>query len=161
VTEIVRANQGFVNKFMGDGILAFFATGENPVANGMRASLAILRETEAMAATEAVRQLVGDWDLRVGIGIHYGKVVMGNVGSEKKMDFTIIGEGVNIASRIEGLTKQAGKRILLSEEAYEMAKGQFAFERLGEFSVKGVDRPLALYTIAGIQTLEVSRERID
>ena len=161
VTEIVRANQGFVNKFMGDGILAFFATGENPVANVVRASLAILRETEAMAVTEVVRQLVGDWDLRVGIGIHYGKVVMGNVGSEKKMDFTIIGEGVNIASRIEGLTKQLGKRILLSEEAYEMTKGQFTFERLGEFSVKGIDRPLALYTTAGMQTLEVSRERID
>lgn len=90
---------------------------------------------------------VGEWRLDIGIGIHWGKVIMGNIGSEKKMDFTIMGDPVNIASRLEALSKQLGKRILLSSSAYELIKDEFEFISLGEFKVMGVEEPLNVYTI--------------
>jgi class 3 adenylate cyclase len=147
ITDIIQGHKGFVNKFIGDGVLAFFATGENPVANALLASQEIIRETERFNNEGTVRHLISDWTLNIGIGVHYGRVVMGNIGSEKKMDFTIIGEHVNIASRIEGLTKHVERRLLLSNEAYMMVKGQFSIDYLGEFSVKGLDKPVAIYTI--------------
>jgi adenylate cyclase len=148
ITEIIQGHKGFVNKFIGDGVLAFFGTGENPVANAVRAAQEIVRETERFNREGIVRPFLGAWDLNVGIGIHYGRVIMGNIGSEKKMDFTIIGDHVNIASRIEGLTKQIGRRLLLSDAAYQMVKEGFIFEHLGEFSVKGVEKPLSIYMVS-------------
>lgn len=147
VTEIIQSHKGFVNKFIGDGVLAFFATGENPILQATVASREITKETERFNREGIAKDLIGEWHIRIGIGIHYGKVVMGNIGSEKKMDFTIIGDHVNIASRIEGLTKQAGVTVLLSEEAYKLVGHKDFFDFVGEFSVKGVDKPIAVYTI--------------
>jgi class 3 adenylate cyclase len=148
VTGIIQKHNGFVNKFIGDGILSFFAIKEDAVVNAIEASQEIMDETERMKNEKAFERFIGDWVLNIGIGIHYGTVIVGNVGSEKKMDFTIVGEHVNIASRIEGLTKQAGANLLVSDEAYALVKGRFNFIFLGDYEVKGVDRLLPIYTIA-------------
>lgn len=147
ITEIIQSHKGFANKFIGDGVLAFFATGDNPVASAVKSSLDIIRETQRFNDEGTVRDFIKEWNINIGIGIHYGTVVMGNVGSEKKMDFTIIGEPVNIASRIEGLTKQAKVNLLISEEACRMLQDGFPMEYVGEFSVKGVEKPVTVYTV--------------
>lgn len=146
ITDIIQRHSGFVNKLIGDGMMAFFGT-EEPVANALRASVEILKETERMNNNGLTASHIGNWTLNIGIGIHYGRVVMGNIGSEKKMDFTIIGDPVNIASRIEGLTKQLQRKLLLSGFAYEMVKEEFSFKYLGDFTVKGSQEPLSIYTI--------------
>ncbi|MCX5811422.1 MAG: adenylate/guanylate cyclase domain-containing protein [Proteobacteria bacterium] len=131
ITDIVKHHGGFVNKFIGDGVLAFFAGEENPVSSTIQSALEILHETQRLNDEGVLTPFIGDTKLFIGIGIHYGKVVMGNIGSEKKMDFTIMGANVNIASRIEGLTKQLKKPVLLSASAYNMLKDEYCFEDLG------------------------------
>lgn len=150
-TEIIQRYDGFVNKFIGDGMLAFFGTGRNPVLNSIYASKEMLEEIKKINETGGVSNIIGDWNLSVGIGIHYGKVVMGNIGSEKKMDFTIIGDPVNIASRIEGITKEVKRPMVLSEIAYKMAANEnFNFELLGNFPLKGINEPVGIYTLKEI-----------
>ncbi len=159
VTGIIQKHNGFVNKFIGDGILAFFAIKEDAVVNAIEASQEIIGETERMKNEKAFERFIGDWIVNIGIGIHYGTVIVGNVGSEKKMDFTIIGEHVNIASRIEGLTKQTKADLLVSDKAYMLVKDRFNFVYLGDYEVKGVDKLLPIYTVAAKQAHEpVKRE---
>ncbi len=150
VTEIIQGHGGFVNKFIGDGILAFFMTGENPVTDAVDAAAEVLSETKRLNAEKRFHEFIGDWDVGVGIGIHYGEVILGNIGSERKMDFTIIGEHVNIASRIEGLTKEVGVGLLISGAAIDAAGDARGWRHIGDHGVKGVERPVPLYTIGDI-----------
>lgn len=148
VTETIQRHSGFVNKFIGDGILAFFMSGENPTADAIEAAMDILKETERLNEEGRFKECIGDWDLRIGIGINHGEVILGNVGSERKMDFTIIGEHVNMASRIESLTKTVETGLLISAAARDAAGRElFPFRFIGEFVVKGVERPVPLYTV--------------
>jgi class 3 adenylate cyclase/CHASE2 domain-containing sensor protein len=147
ITGIIKKHGGFVNKFMGDGILAFFASGDQPVAQTVRAAMEIIQETETLNVNGDFIPYVGDWHMSVGIGIHYGPVILGNIGSENRMDFTIIGREVNIASKIEGLTKEYKKPILLSGAVQMQVKNKFIFEYLGESQVKGIDEPIKVYAV--------------
>lgn len=147
ITEIIQRHQGFLNKFLGDGLLAFFSIGQNHVSDAVQASREIIIEINKMNETGRFSPFIGDWVINIGIGIHFGKVVMGNVGSEKKMDFTVIGNTVNLASRIEGLTKEHNKSLLLSESAYEMVKNDYQFEWLGASKVKGFEEPINVYAL--------------
>lgn len=147
VTEIIQRHEGFVNKFIGDGMLAFFATDRDAVANAVRAAVEILAATREINDSGAVRRYLGEWKVEVGIGINYGEVVVGNVGSERKMDFTVIGDPVNVAARIEGVTKEVGKPLLLSRDAVLQTAGEFGFVSVGTLPVKGIDEPLPLYTL--------------
>ncbi len=147
VTERIQERGGFVNKFIGDGLLAFFMTGDKPAADAVSAALDILNETKRANDEGLFREFIGDWQVGVGIGIHHGEVILGNIGSHRKMDFTIIGEHVNIASRIEGLTKEAGAAFLVSSDARAAAGYAFPWREAGEFAVRGVERPISLYTI--------------
>jgi class 3 adenylate cyclase/CHASE2 domain-containing sensor protein len=140
ITTIIKSHNGFVNKFMGDGVMAFFPSETNPVADAVKASQAILEYVRELD----VRDLIADWQLNIGIGLNYGTVVIGNIGSEKKMDFTLIGEHVNFASRIEGLSKETKRNLLLSETAYSMVKNDFSLECLGEFTVSERDSSAVL-----------------
>lgn len=147
LTGIIQKNAGFVNKFIGDGILAFFMTGQNPVGDAVSAAREIISETGRLNQEKRFEKFIGDWEVGIGIGIHYGEVILGNIGSEQKMDFTIIGEHVNIASRIEGLTKEAGASILVSDDARVAAGEGIPWKSVGHFTVKGIDRPISLYTV--------------
>ncbi len=147
VTERIQEHGGLVNKFIGDGLLAFFMTGENPAADAVSAALDVLEETRRLDDEGRFREFVGDWQVNIGIGIHRGEVILGNIGSRRKMDFTIIGEHVNIASRIEGLTKEAGVVLLVSSDARAAAGEVFPWRKAGEFALKGIDRPILLYTV--------------
>jgi adenylate cyclase len=147
LTGIIQRNTGFVNKFIGDGILAFFMTGQNPVGDGITAAREISALTARINEEKGFQEFIGDWEVMVGIGIHYGEVILGNIGSEQKMDFTIIGEHVNIASRIESLTKEAGASILISDDALRAAGEGVSLKEVGHFTVKGIEHPISLYTV--------------
>ncbi len=143
MTEAIHAHNGTLDKFIGDGILAFFGapgrTITTPSEDALRSSM------EMMARLEKLNrhlQNQGIEPLRIGIGFHYGPVIVGHVGSDSRHEYTIIGDTVNAAARLEGLTKGAGLPILCSLEAYTQLEDPSLKERmqpLGAQSVKGRD----------------------
>lgn len=143
LVEIVDRNGGIVNKFLGDGFLALFgAPFEDPDA-GHRAVTAAREILQAMERANAT----SDWPLRLGIGIHIGEVVAGNVGSQRRKEYTVIGDTVNFAARLEALNKEHGSQLLVSADVYEAARDQADAVSLGEIQVRGYDRPQVVWRL--------------
>ena len=141
---------GTVNKYLGDGLLAVFGAPqplENPCANAVKASIDILHGVERLNAELAAEGLA---PMKVGIGLHAGEVVVGTIGSARhKLEYTVIGDQVNVASRIEQLTKKVGAPLLVSQEVIEAAGGDWAChagEPVSE-AVRGLDREVILFPI--------------
>ena len=103
----------------------------------------------AMAALNERNQGTGRAPLNYGIGVHVGDVMYGNIGSSTRLDFTVIGPAVNMASRLEALTKQLGKTVLLSRDFADLVGGQFDLERVGEHGVRGFSEPIELFAYRG------------
>ena len=142
IARIVAEHNGIVNKFMGDGILAVYGMegDSNPVEDAVAASWAILEHANQLRAPDGTR-------MGFGIGIHSGTVVAGTIGSEDRYEYTFIGDAVNTASRLDGLSKRLGCRIVISSDAYEML-GQDSrewFEDLGLQRVRGKKDPLRVF----------------
>lgn len=146
----VIAEGGEILKFMGDGVLAVFPQGEGAASAALRAARAALAGIAALNAAPpaAVAGARDIWaPLRTGIALHEGTVFFGNVGSAGRLDFTVIGPAVNAASRIEALTKELGREILISQAA---ARGlDVALDDLGEHRLRGVAEPVHLFSPKG------------
>jgi class 3 adenylate cyclase/CHASE2 domain-containing sensor protein len=147
VSEIVQDNHGFVNKFIGDGMLAFFAVGDAYVDDALKASREICQATKQLNLSGELTTMIGENSLAIGIGLHSGSVILGNIGSHRKMDFTVIGPPVNTASRIESLTKQYAREVLVSDSVQVAASGHFAFDSLGRAEVKGIDGGVEIFAL--------------
>jgi adenylate cyclase len=144
LVDILDRHHGIVNKFLGDGFLALFgAPIEDPDA--ARRAIAAAREMlEAMAANNAENE----WQLRVGIGVHMGNVVAGNVGSPRRKEYTVIGDTVNFAARLESLNKDFGSQFLISSAVRE-ALGEACSDAvsLGAVPIKGYDQPQTVWKL--------------
>lgn len=145
MTQVIRRHGGFIDKYMGDGLLVCFG-GPVPLANPAQASVAAALEMVKVLYEEVHPRLLQDNlpPLRVGIGIHFGPVVMGNIGSESRMDFTVVGDSVNVAARVETATKDSGWAVLVTREVVETSP-DFQFELVGEQQVKGRVQGVELY----------------
>ena len=111
--ETVNRHNGFVNKFLGDGFMAVFVSTDGEDKHCRNAVLAAIKISEQVRSLVANNQID---DTKIGIGIHSGQVMTGNIGSSARREFTIIGDVVNLASRLEQLTKQFEREILMSKE---------------------------------------------
>ncbi|MGD1072315.1 MAG: adenylate/guanylate cyclase domain-containing protein [Bryobacteraceae bacterium] len=149
MVSIIVKYGGHVNKFIGDGILAVFSDDDPGAQPGDHA----LRTVKC--ATEMVEQVIGEF--RTGAGLHSGEVVIGNVGSSDKLEFTVLGNTVNLASRLESLNKDQKTRLLMSEESLEMLGGAIDTIYLGAVPVKGKTEKMKLFTVTAL--LEESRVR--
>ncbi len=144
LVEIVDRNGGIVNKFLGDGFLALFGA---PLEDPDAAHRAVTAAREILQAMEH-ENATSDWPLRLGIGIHIGEVVAGNVGSQRRKEYTVIGDTVNFAARLEALNKEYGSQLLVSADVYKAARGQTDAVSLGEIPVRGYDQPQVVWRLA-------------
>jgi adenylate cyclase len=143
MSDPIARHGGEILKFIGDGLLAIFPLSQpNACANLLRA---VTEARKAMAALNARNNGTGRAPLNYGIGVHVGDVMYGNIGSTSRLDFTVIGPAVNMASRFEALTKQVGKAVLLSRDFAELVAGEFALERVGQHTVRGFSEPIELF----------------
>jgi adenylate cyclase len=144
LVEILDRHGGIVNKFLGDGFLALFGA---PFEAADAAEQAVAAARDMLLAMERINA-TSDWPLRIGIGIHVGEVVAGNIGSPRRKEYTVIGDTVNFASRLEALNKEFGSQLLISAAVCE-ALGKDCSEAvpLGEVPVRGYDRPMAVFQL--------------
>jgi adenylate cyclase len=147
MSEPIARHGGEILKFMGDGLLAIFPlTQPQACANLLRA---VSDARKAMIALNEKNAEAGRAPLNYGIGVHVGDVMYGNIGSSTRLDFTVIGPAVNMASRLEALTKQLGKPVLLSRAFADLVKADFELEPLGEHPVRGFSDPIELFAYQG------------
>jgi adenylate cyclase len=148
MSEIVDANRGFLNKFIGDGIMVIFGI---PLSEGIEQDACRAARTAAQMI-QRVEELNAkrrpEWpELKIGIGIHTGRLTAGNVGARNRLEYSVIGETVNLASRLESLTKEFKTNIVLSPITQQFVRSQFETVELGESSVRGFDGEMPFYTL--------------
>ncbi|QDP20772.1 adenylate/guanylate cyclase domain-containing protein [Bradyrhizobium cosmicum] len=144
LVDILDREGGIVNKFLGDGFLALFGA---PLEASDAAHRAVAAGREMLTAMERINAQT-TWPLRIGIGIHFGEVVAGNIGSPRRKEYTVIGDTVNFASRLEALNKEFGSQLLISASVREALgdDGKDAVA-LGEVGVRGYEQKVAVYQL--------------
>ncbi len=157
MTDIILSNGGTVAQLTGDGIFAFFGAPvslADPVLAAVKSALGMKNKVNELRSQW---QAYGMDDLKIGIGIHVGLSIVGNIGSANKMAYGAIGDNTNVASRIEGLTKEFSETILLSAAAYERVRNCVQGRFLGKAAIKG-HTEIDLYAVDGINDI-LYRER--
>jgi adenylate cyclase len=145
LVEILDRHSGIVNKFLGDGFLALFGA---PIEDPQAARRAVAAAREMLTAMEE-NNAGHDWPLRIGIGIHMGDVVAGNVGSPRRKEYTVIGDTVNFAARLEALNKEFGSQLLISAAVHDEL-GELCGDAvlIGEVPIRGYEDPQAVWKLA-------------
>jgi len=144
LVEILDRHGGIVNKFLGDGFLALFGA---PLEAPDAAHSAVAAAREMLVANERINSATS-WPLRMGIGIHFGEVVAGNIGSPRRKEYTVIGDAVNFAARLEALNKELNSQFLISSAVRE-ALGEAAQDAVhrGEVPIRGYEKPVPVWQL--------------
>jgi adenylate cyclase len=147
MVDIIMAREGVVDKFIGDAIMAIFGA---PVSHGNDALASVisgLEMTEALGRFNAEQKRLGAPEFKIGVGVNYGEVTVGNIGCEKKMNYTVIGDMVNLASRLEGLTKRYHQPILITQDTAEAMGNELPARIVDKVAVKGKTEGVKIYTV--------------
>ena len=154
MVDCITEEGGMLDKFIGDAIMAVFGTPfptENDEDAAVRTSIAMMRALSTYNHERAER---GALPVNIGIGLNSDMIVSGNIGSQKRMDYTVIGDGVNLAARIESACKQYGAQILLSEYTVQRLKGTYRIREIDRVIVKGKTQPVAIHELLEHHTEE-------
>jgi len=145
MTDIILKNGGTIDKYMGDCIMAFWNA---PLDCPNHMELAIKSAKEMRTKLKQLNKVghFGD-KLNIGIGINTGEAVVGNMGSEQRFDYSVLGDAVNLASRLEGISKNYNTTIIVGEDTYKSVKNKFKFYKLDDVQVKGKSNKVAIYSI--------------
>jgi len=149
-TEIIVRNGGMLDKFVGDCVMAVFGIPLPKEDDAVRAVRSALEIQEAIAELNQARKIAGERTVTIGIGINTGEVVSGNMGSAQKMDYTVIGDSVNLAARLESVAE--GGSILISEETYFQVQDHVIAEKLSPLAVKGKKERVSVYRVKSKKT---------
>jgi adenylate cyclase len=152
MVDVIQREGGMLDKFIGDAIMAGFGVPvahEDDADRAVRAAIAMISELRRWNAQRAAE---GRAAIDIGIGLNTDAVVAGNIGSKKRMDYTMIGDGVNLASRLESACKQYGAHILVSEFTYRKLRGTYRSREIDLLLVKGKTHPVAVYEVLDYHT---------
>jgi adenylate cyclase len=160
MTSVIFSNGGTLDKFIGDAIMAEWGNVRSlgmaqDTKNCARAALAMRRE---LAGLNAKWRGEGRMGLGMGIGINQGEVIVGNIGSQERMDPTVIGDSVNLASRLEGLTRVYGVDILVGATAADLVRDEIHLRSVARVQVKGKTKPVDIFTFVGARDEDVDAE---
>ncbi len=149
MVEIIKKHGGTIDKFIGDAIMAEFGTPISYDDNCRRAIMAAYEMRDALSSVEMGDLVMPEgMTFNIGIGIHYGDVIVGSIGSKDKTDYSVIGDNVNLASRLEGLTKTYGSQILVSDSVRtDAGENAFCFRHLDDVRVKGKKNAVSIYAV--------------
>jgi adenylate cyclase len=150
MTDIVFKYDGLLDKYIGDAIMAVFGAPLDQPDHASRACRVALEMMEKLRELRAKWAAEGRPDVNIGVGINSGDMVVGNMGSEMRFDYTVMGDSVNLASRLEGTNKEYGTNIIISEFTYEIVKDGFLCRQLDAVRVKGKKKPVCIYELLGL-----------
>ena len=160
MVEAVFHCEGTLDKFIGDALMAVFGA-PLPLENHAWAAVkSALDMRKRLIAFNRDRLQKGQPELRIGVGLSSGEVVSGNIGSQRKMDYTVIGDGVNLSARLESITKQYGCDIVLSEHTYELCQEHVWVRELDLIRVKGKLKPVKIYELISDRTHPLTPEML-
>jgi len=154
--DIIYSRKGIVDKYIGDAVMAFWGAPEKHDDDALQSVLSALEMIEAVKKFNENQRRLGKCEFQIGIGINYGEVTVGNIGSERKMDYTVIGDAVNLASRMEGLTKTYHSEILITENLFEELRKlspntehsqSLNYRLLDTVAVKGKTKGVRIFTV--------------
>jgi adenylate cyclase len=154
MVDCIQKQGGMLDKFIGDAIMAVFGLPlqhEDDEDRAVRASVSMLTE---LRRWNAQRTAAGKKPVDIGIGLNTDSIVSGNIGSPKRMDYTVIGDGVNLASRLESACKEYSARILISENTFRKLRGTYRAREVDRVVVKGKTEPASVYEILDYHTDE-------
>ncbi|MDR2052431.1 MAG: adenylate/guanylate cyclase domain-containing response regulator [Treponema sp.] len=143
----ILSEGGYIDKFIGDAIMAVFGVSGNLPDAPIKSIRAAVKMLAAASRADTSAINLPESGLHIGVGINCGECVVGNIGFQDKMDYTLIGNTVNMASRLEGITKQYHHPLIVSEFMYELAKDAFIFRKIDVVRAKGKDEPVGIYAV--------------
>jgi class 3 adenylate cyclase len=147
MVDIIMNRDGIVDKYIGDAIMAIFGAPVRHEDDALQSVLAALEMLEGMEKFNTAQKRLGRAPWKIGIGINYGTVTVGNIGSERKMDYTVIGDMVNLASRLEGLTKKYHEPLIVSDSVQRKIAGTLPCRLLDRVAVKGRAAGTSIYAV--------------
>ena len=147
MTNVVIANGGTIDKFMGDCIMAFWNAPLDIKDHQMLAVMTASQMQTELARLNEELEAEGLPNINIGIGINTGKALVGNMGSDQRFDYSVIGDSVNLASRLESSSKTLGKTLIISENTMKGIEHIFPFEYIDSITVKGKTEPIKVYTV--------------
>jgi class 3 adenylate cyclase len=151
MVDAVFEQNGLLDKFLGDGLMAIFGAFGDDHDHPQRSVLAALRMQALLAKINGERAMSGKAPIAIGIGIHTDDVILGNIGSRKRLEYTVVGDGVNTSSRLQGLNKEFGTTILISETTYEAVKDDFICRPMPDAQLRGKVRELKFYEVVSVK----------
>jgi adenylate cyclase len=162
MTNVIFKHWGTLDKYIGDAIMAFWGSPYPQDDHALRSCKAALEMLETLHKLQERWKEQGRPNIDIGIGINTGQMVVGNMGSKTRFNYTIMGDNVNLASRLEGTNKKFGTRLIISENTYELVKDQMLVRELDLIKVKGKKQPVRIYELLGTPAdIEKHRDRID
>ncbi len=150
MTQIVFEEGGTLDKYIGDALMAFWGAPLDQPDHALRACRASVRFLTKLAELKAAWREQNLPDFDIGVGINSGPMIVGNMGSDIRFDYTVMGDAVNLASRLEGTNKEYGTRLLMSESTHALVKGEVCARKLGAVRVKGKRKPVGIYELRGM-----------
>lgn len=159
MVEVIFKYKGTLDKYIGDAIMAVFGSPLPLKDHAWRAVQTAVEMRHRLAEFNARREAINKVPIRIGIGINSDSVISGNIGSSKRMEFTAIGDGVNLGSRLEGASKQYGCDIVISEFTFKPCKDLIWYRELDWIRVKGKNEPVKIYEVVGLQSESIAPEK--